>query len=196
MPGERTDQQLWDLAVGGESRAFGELFERHHRAVHTFCFRRTASWDTAEELTSVVFLETWRRRQAVSLELDSMLPWLLGVATRVTRNRRRSTARYQAALGRVPRPPATPDHADDVAGRIDDERRMARVLAAVETLPRRERDVLALCVFAELDYEAAAAALGIPVGTVRSRLSRARSRLRGADRNRPGPSNSGQEQQI
>ena len=58
------------------------------------------------------------------------------------------------------------------------ERRMAKVLQTLKLLPRVERDVLAVCVFAGLDYQAAAAALGIPVGTVRSRLSRARSHLK------------------
>jgi RNA polymerase sigma-70 factor (ECF subfamily) len=65
--------------------------------------------------------------------------------------------------------------------RADDERRMKRLLVRVSELPQGEQDVLALCVWSELSYEAAASALGVPVGTVRSRLSRARSRLRELD---------------
>ncbi|MHB1474493.1 MAG: RNA polymerase sigma factor [Dermatophilaceae bacterium] len=180
----RTDQELWDLAVRGESWAFGELFERHHRSVYNYCFRRTASWEMAEDLTSQVFLETWRGRRNAGLTIDSLLPWLLGVASRLTRHEWRTRARRAAAHSRLPALTVVPDHAGDVAGRVDDERRMAHVLEAVHRLPGAEQDVLALCVFAELDYQATATALGIPVGTVRSRLSRARNHLRqvtGAD---------------
>jgi RNA polymerase sigma-70 factor (ECF subfamily) len=74
-----------------------------------------------------------------------------------------------------------PDPADDVAAHVDDERRMKQLLARLSELPRGEQDVVALCVWSELSYEDAAAALGVPVGTVRSRLSRARGRLRELD---------------
>lgn len=174
----QTDQDLWDLAVAGESIAFGELFERHHKAVYNYCFRRTSSWDMAEDLTCQVFLETWRGRQGTALAIDSLLPWLLGVASRLTSHEWRTRVRRGARDRRLPAPEMTPDPADDVAGRIDDERRMARVLDAIHHLPRADQDVLSLCVFAELDYESAAIALDIPIGTLRSRLSRARNRLR------------------
>jgi RNA polymerase sigma-70 factor (ECF subfamily) len=102
---------------------------------------------------------------------------LLGVATNVLRNGWRSRTRRGAALARL-RPADEPNFADDVDGRLDDERAMRAVLGVLAQLPRREREVLSLCVWAELGYEEAAAALGIPVGTVRSRLSRARAHLR------------------
>jgi RNA polymerase sigma-70 factor (ECF subfamily) len=113
----------------------------------------------------------------VRLERELALPWLLGVATNVLRNRRRSQRRHRAALGRLPREHAH-DFADEANGRLDDERQMQTVLRAVAELPRREQDVLALCAWAGLSYEEAAVALGVPVGTVRSRLSRARARIR------------------
>jgi RNA polymerase sigma factor (sigma-70 family) len=107
----------------------------------------------------------------VHLERELVLPWLLGVATNVLRNMRRSQRRHRAALERLPR-----EHAHDFAGkangRLDDERQIQTVLRAIAKLPRREQDVLALCAWAELSYEEAAVALGVPVGTVRSRLSR------------------------
>jgi RNA polymerase sigma-70 factor (ECF subfamily) len=171
------DRRLWELAADGQAWAFGALFERHRNAVYNYCFRRTASWDTAEEITSAVFRESWRRRREVVLTRESLRPWLLGVATRLLRSQRRALRRYQAAVRKLPDRGVTPDPTEDIADRVDDERRMARVLAAIRTLPRSQQEVLALCVFAELDYESAAAALGIPVGTVRSRLSRARARL-------------------
>jgi len=86
-----------------------------------------------------------------------------------------------------------PDFADDLAGRIDDAARLKAVRSAMARLRRGEQEVLALCVWSGLDYAAAAEALGVPVGTVRSRLSRARARLAklaaadqaGADSTRP-----------
>lgn len=168
-----TDRQLLSNA---DPASFGTLFERHGKAIYNYCFRRTADWSAAEDLTSIVFLEAWRKRKAVRLQGDSLLPWLYGVATNVLRNRSRSLRRYRAALERVPRG-VEADFADDVAGRLDDERQMRAVLEAVRQLPTREQDVFALCAWSELSYEEAAVALGVPLGTVRSRLARARARL-------------------
>jgi RNA polymerase sigma-70 factor (ECF subfamily) len=80
-------------------------------------------------------------------------------------------------VGRLPPAPVIPDFADDLAGRIDDAARLRAVRSAIAGLGRGEQEVLALCVWSGLDYAAAARALGVPVGTVRSRLSRARARL-------------------
>ena len=177
---DEADQDLWERAAHGDTGAFGELFRRHGRAIYNFCFRRIGDWSAAEDLTSVVFLEAWRRRQTLTLANESALPWLLGVATNVLRNERRARRRYRAALSRFAPDPDERDFADDLIDRMADEDDMRSVVAAVNALPRREREVLALCVFGGLDYEGAALALGLPVGTVRSRLSRARSRLRHA----------------
>ncbi|WP_106396948.1 RNA polymerase sigma factor [Actinocorallia populi] len=174
----RTDLELWGAAVAGDEQAFGELFARHGRVVYNFCFRRTADWSAAEDLASVVFLETWRRREHVRLEGGSLLPWLYGVATNVLRNHQRSLRRYGAVLARVPEPVAPEEDADLVAARLDDQRRMREVLDRIAHLPRRDRELLALCVWEGLTYTEAAAALGIPVGTVRSRLSRIRAGLK------------------
>jgi RNA polymerase sigma-70 factor (ECF subfamily) len=175
--GQASDGDLWRRAVEGEPDAFGVLFERHAQAVYNYLFRRTADWALAEDLTSVVFVEAWRRRTDVRLQRELLLPWLLGVATNVLRNKRRSQWRHRAALKRLPREHAQ-DFADEANDRLDDEREMRTVLRTIAQLPRREQDVLALCAWAELSYEEAAVALGVPVGTVRSRLSRARARIR------------------
>ncbi|TNY35711.1 RNA polymerase sigma factor [Thermomonospora catenispora] len=176
-PPQPTDAALWSRAMGGDEHAFGELFDRHARAVYNYCFRRTADWSVAEDLTSVVFLETWRRRDQVRMNGDSLLPWLYGVATNVLRNHRRSLRRHRDALARLPLP-ATPDETEDAAARVDAERRMREVLESIRSLPRRDQEVLVLCVWEGLGYAEAAEALGVPVGTVRSRLARARERLR------------------
>ncbi|MGH9210661.1 MAG: RNA polymerase sigma factor [Acidimicrobiales bacterium] len=172
-----SDVELWDRAVDGDPKAFGRLFERHACSVYNHCFRRTASWADAEDLMSAVFVEAWRRRREVRPIDESARPWLLGVANNLLRNHRRSLGRYRAALTRLPSPGPQPDLADDVAGRQADEQQMRRVLALVERLPRRDQEVLALCAWSELTYREAATVLDIPVGTVRSRLARARARL-------------------
>ena len=174
---ELTDAALWQRAAAGDTGAFGKLFERHASTVYNYCFRRTADWSQAEDLTAIVFLEAWRRLAQVHLERDEAIPWLLGVATNVLRNQRRSQRRHRAALERIPRE-SVADFAADVDERLDDERQMRAALRALKKLPRADQDVLALCVWEELSYEEAALALGVPVGTIRSRLSRARARLR------------------
>jgi RNA polymerase sigma-70 factor (ECF subfamily) len=177
---EADDWALWSRARAGDSEAFGMLFERHARTIYNFCFRRVGNWATAEDLVSIVFLHAWRRLDK-PLPRGKELPWLLGIATNVVRNRRRAERRDAAALARVPRPSPEPSFADDSDQRVDDEELMGRALGLFERLPRREQDVFALCAWSELSYEDAAIALQIPVGTVRSRLSRARARLQELD---------------
>lgn len=161
----------------GDKDAFGLLFEEHARAVYNHAFRLTGNWSTAEEVVSLTFLEAWRARGTIRAEGDSLLPWLLVIALNVTRNISRTTRRQQAAMSRLPARADEPDFADELADRIDDAGRMEAVRAALSRLRRGERDVLALCVWSGLSYVEAAEALRVPVGTVRSRLSRARRKL-------------------
>lgn len=174
----RTDAQLWRRAVAGDGDAFGTLYERHDRAVHAFCLWRTGDPSAAEDLTSIVFLEAWRRRTQTPLTTDTVRPLLLAIATNVVRNQWRSRRRHRAALERLGRADAPrPTHDDDAVERIAALERLNAVRGRLERLPAREREVLVLVALADLSYEETAAALGLPVGTVRSRLSRARSRL-------------------
>ena len=126
-----------------------------------------------------MFLEAWRRRHDVRMAHDSVLPWLYGVAGNLIRNHRRGGRRALRALSRISAEgPPGPDPADDIAARVDDERRMREVLNRLAALREVEQDAFVLCVWQGLSYREAAVALGVPVGTVRSRLSRARARLR------------------
>jgi RNA polymerase sigma factor (sigma-70 family) len=162
----------------GDPDAFGVLFDDHSRAVYNLAFRLTGSWQEAEEVVSLTFLEAWRLRGRVEPDGDSLRPWLMGITVNVVRNFSRAARRHQAAMARLPEPAAVPDFADELADRLDDAAMLAAVRAAFGRLRPAEQDVVALCVWSELDYVAAAEALGIPVGTVRSRLSRARRKLR------------------
>ncbi|HEX7302302.1 RNA polymerase sigma factor [Lentzea sp.] len=171
------DRGLWSQAAGGSAHAFGLLFDRHAKAVYNHCFRLTASWAEAEDHLQGTFLTAWRKRADVRLERESALPWLLAVATNVVRNEQRSFTRRLRNLRRVGAEPPVPDHADRVAERLDDQRRMKALLGAVAGLPRNEREALALCVWSGVSYADAAAVLGITEGSVRARVSKAKSRL-------------------
>ncbi|MGW1712482.1 RNA polymerase sigma factor [Streptomyces sp. NPDC002156] len=171
------DTNLRKRIRAGEHDAFGELFDAYARSVYNHAFRLTGDWSAAEDVVSLTFLDAWRLRAKVDEEGGSLRPWLLGVATNVTRNTRRAARRHAAAVARLPRDEVERDFADEVAGRLDDTDQLALVRTALALLRRPEREVLALCVWSGLDYPAAAEALGVPVGTVRSRLSRARTKL-------------------
>ena len=178
LVGRMSDRELWALAVCGDREAFGRIFDRHAKTVYNYLFRRTADWSEAEDLTSTVFMHAWRRRAETVLDRDSALPWLLGIADRLLSNTRRRLRRAEALLHRlVSHDEPVGDHADRVADLVDDERRMSEIHRALARLPRHEREVVELCVWSGLDQQAAAAALGIAVGTVKSRLHRARRRL-------------------
>ncbi|MFE2050873.1 RNA polymerase sigma factor [Streptomyces sp. NPDC059459] len=161
----------------GERDAFAELYEQCARTVYNHGLRLTADWSTAEEVMSETFLAAWQARERLEPEGGSLVPWLLGIATHKAGNARRGSRRRLAFLARQPQPPDVADFAPEVAGRIDDARRLRAVHAALSHLRRQEREVLALCVWSGLDYRQTAEALGIAVGTVRSRLSRARAKL-------------------
>jgi RNA polymerase sigma factor (sigma-70 family) len=178
---DAADAALWQAAAEGEQDAFGQLFDRHATSVYNYLFRRTADWSAAEDLTAAVFLQAWRRRGKVVFHGDSALPWLLGVARQLARNATRSRQRYLAALDRAASEAITgsdpADPADLVSGRLDSEQQLRRLRAAIRGLPRPQQEVIELCVYAGLDQQAAAIALGVSVGTIKSRLHRARQRL-------------------
>ncbi|MEW2429456.1 sigma-70 family RNA polymerase sigma factor [Micromonospora sp. NPDC047644] len=163
----------------GDPGAFAELYDAYARSVYNHAFRLTADWATAEDVMAATYLQAWRSRERVTEEGGSLRPWLLGIATNEARNHARSNRRYRRVAAALLAADFTlPDHADEVAGRLDDSRRIAAAIDALARLRRSEREVLTLCLWEGLDYESAAEALGVPVGTVRSRLSRARARLR------------------
>lgn len=167
---------LWTSARAGDADAFGRLFQRHSTLIYNYCFRRVGDWTAAEDLVSVVFLEAWRRRASVRPEFGRA--WLFGIANNVMRNRLRAHRRHRAALDRLGLPEPEPDFAEETDARLDDERFAKQLIAELERLPRRAQEVLLLCDGVGLTYEEAAFALQTPVGTVRSRLFRARQRMR------------------
>lgn len=165
------------LAAGDHS-AFEVLFDRYAGRVHGHCARQLGSVQDAVDLTAVVFLEAWRRRDAIRVVDGSALPWLLVTATNVARNHRRSTRRFRAVLGRIPVASPEPDHAALVSERVSGEGAARSLAVALAGLGETDRQVVSLCLLEDLSYEQAAKVLGLSHAAVRSRLMRARRQLR------------------
>jgi RNA polymerase sigma-70 factor (ECF subfamily) len=172
------DSTLRDRLRAGDPTAFGELFDDHADALYRYAVRSCGDRATAQDVVSLTFLEAWRLRRGLRAVDEPVRPWLFGIATNVLRNANRSSRRHRAALARMPGATPVPDFADALVDRLDDADALTTARRALAELSRKDREVIELCVWAGLDYAAAATALGVPVGTVRSRLSRARARLR------------------
>ena len=172
-----SESETWSRAMDGDADAFGTIFDKHRDRVFGHSLRRVRSPHDAEDVTALVFLETWRRRQDVRVVDGSIIGWLLVTANNVVHNYARTLRRHQAAMAKLPPPEPHPNHADEVLGRINDRVRDDGVRAAFALLSQRDQDVLTLCVLEELTVAQAGKALGIPDGTVKSRLSRAKVRL-------------------
>lgn len=166
-----TDAERWRSAVEGNGEALGELFDLHHSRVYRHSLRLVPSPVDAEDVVAVVWLEAWRKRERIRFVDGSMLPWLLVVATNTALNFNRSARRYRTLIKRLPPPAPHPDHADSFAD-------AGLAQAALAELSRAHREVVALCVLNGYSEAEAASALGVPAGTVKSRLSRANRALR------------------
>ena len=163
---------------------FGAIFERHFDPIHRYASRRLGA-ALADDLTARVFTIAFERRRRFDLTAPDARPWLYGIASNLVRNDRRAERRMLAALGRVAAHADTAggDHAEGLV----DERERARLARALSELDRHQRDVLLLHCWAGLSHTEIAVALGIPPGTVASRLSRARGRVRAALDDERGP---------
>lgn len=170
------DAYDWPLVVGGDHRAFERIFDRHSELVYRFVRRRTGDASLAEEVTAQVFLEMWRQRRKVRVLNGSLRSWLIGVAANLVRRHWRTLARRERALVRLPQLD-TPDHADEVVSHMDNEATLRELGSRLAGLPKHQRDVLLLWACEGLNYSEIAQVLDVPVGTVRSRLSRARTQL-------------------
>lgn len=172
------DHTLWAAAGDGDRAAFTALYRRHAPAVWRHAYRLTGTRTGAEDVLAATFLTAWRRRSEVRFVADSARPWLLNVAGNEARNEWRRSARHDRLVQRIGSAPVTGDHADTVVTRLDDRHRLHRLMEALEELSAEHRDVVVLCMIAEVPQPDAARALGIRETTLRSRLHRARARLR------------------
>lgn len=173
-----TDGELIERSVG-EPECFAVLFDRHATSVHRYLGRRVG--DLADDLLSETFLIAFRRRVAYRPERVEVRPWLIGIATNVVHGYRRSEQRRYRALARASAEPVPSGSSTDESNdRLAAEAMRAPLAAALAALKARDRDVLLLFAYAQLSYDEIAAVLDVPLGTVRSRLNRARRQTRAA----------------
>lgn len=159
-----------------DPRAFALIFDRHYDAISSYLGRRLDR-GLADELASETFLRAFARRDAYdSAHLDAG-PWLYGIATKLVQKHHRSEHRRRRAYSRAVEPERTSGGLDGVLARLDAEARGPEVAAALARLRSADRDTLLLFALTDLDYEGIAIATAVPVGTVRSRLHRARRHL-------------------
>lgn len=177
-PDERLHRELSE----GSHAAFGEIFDGYADYVFNVAFRRTASEVVSEEIVSDVFAELWRQRNRITTRHGSLRPWLAGTAANLSRRHWRSSGRERRALLRlqIRSEATTPDESDSVIERLDETRRFDRLHRALSELSPEQFDVVTLSVWEQLSHEDIADALGVAVGTVKSRLSRARQRIESA----------------
>ncbi|MEV0144811.1 MULTISPECIES: RNA polymerase sigma factor [unclassified Nonomuraea] len=166
-----------DLADPPDLRAgFEEVFNAHFSEIHRYIARRLSD-DAADDLAAEVFLAAYRGGYDASR--GGMRPWLYGIATNLVARHRRSEVRRWKALSRTAERPEH-DHEDATLARVAAGGLTGRLAGALAGLSRGDRDVVLLSVLGDLSHAEVAAALGIPAGTVASRLSRARKKLRKA----------------
>lgn len=168
---------LWRGSLDGDGDAFGAVYDLHRDRVHRHACRLVDTVADAEDVVASAFLELWRRREDVRLVDGSVLPWLLVTATNVTRNLARSRRRYRAFLARLPRGDDAPDAAAVVLDRSATGLDPA-MLDALRALNVADLRLVTLVVLEDLSLAEAADALGISHTAAKSRMHRARTRLR------------------
>lgn len=173
------DEPLWRRSTAGDGDAFAQLFDRHHARVHRHAHRLTADRHDAEDLTAGAFLELWRRREHARLVDGSLLPWLLVTTSNLARNHARGLRRHRAFLARLHREPGphlrSGDRDDDGWAALDEP--WARALAQLSAADLR---LVTLVVLEDQPLASAAALLGLSPQAAKSRMHRARQRLRAA----------------
>jgi RNA polymerase sigma-70 factor (ECF subfamily) len=160
----------------GEPEAFGLIYDRHAATLLRFLGRRAGA-KVAEALVGELFRIAFERRKAFDPSRGSALPWLYGIGSNLLLKHRRGEARRLRASARMVMGRETADGRASAAA-LDARLLFPRVADAIETLPDDERQALLLFAWEELSYQSVAEALELPIGTVRSRLNRARARLR------------------
>ncbi len=175
---ERVDDSALIERSLHDPESFAELFDRHAEEIHRYAARRLGG-ELAEDVTGEVFLIAFRGRARYDRTRPDARPWLYGIATKVVSQHRRAERRRNHAMAKLGAD--RPDGFDErSADRLSAELLQPRLARALTRLSAAERDLLLLLAWADLTYDEAAEALGIPVGTVRSRLHRLRAKVRRA----------------
>jgi RNA polymerase sigma-70 factor (ECF subfamily) len=174
-PPDGTDEDLLAQSLATPER-FATIFDRYAPVVHGYLARRVGV--LADDLVSETFLVAFRGRDSYVPDRAPVRAWLFGIATNLVRRRARDEERRYRALGRAAGQAEPTAELDEVAGRVDAQALRRELADALAALPGDDRDVLLLWTYPQLSYAEIAVALDIPVGTVRSRLHRARGKVR------------------
>ncbi len=169
---EPTDAELIARSID-DPRAFMPLVERHQRVLFGYLARRIGR-DLAEDVTSETFTRAFAQRHRFDTTRDDARPWLFGIATNLLRNQARSEVRQLRAYTRHGADDRSHDDHAASDARLDAASQTRELAAALEALNPGDREALLMFAWNDMSYEDIADALGIPVGTVRSRLNRAR----------------------
>ena len=160
----------------GEPQAFGLIYDRHAATLLRFLGRRAGA-EVAEGLVGELFRIAFERRKTFDTSRGTALPWLYGIGSNLLLKHRRGEARRLRASARMAAGQVAADGRASAAA-LDARVLFPRVAEAIESLPDGEREALLLFAWEELSYQSVAEALELPIGTVRSRLNRARAHLR------------------
>jgi RNA polymerase sigma-70 factor, ECF subfamily len=165
---QRSDEELYRLMKKGDREAFGELYERRSPALRRYALHMSGSMAAAEEVAHEVFVQLMRAKTNFDDKRGSLEGWMYGVARNLVRViRRKGTVEEQV------------DQAvrHDILGDLINSETLAALRVALQELPEAYRSAVVLCDLEEKSYEESARVMGCPVGTVRSRLHRARGLL-------------------
>jgi RNA polymerase sigma factor (sigma-70 family) len=179
---ERTGDDT-DAELIGESwtypELFAALFDRHNHEIHRYVARRLGT-QAADDIVGETFLIAFGRRETYDTGRPNALPWLYAIATSLIARHHRDEKRYLRALQRTGVDPLPEPFADRVTSRVAAQEQERKLAGALAGLSQGDRDVLLLVAWGDLSYEETAGALSVPIGTVRSRLHRARRDVRKA----------------
>lgn len=157
--------------------AFGELYDRHASVIYRYAARRAGDF-AADDVTSETFLVAWEQLETYDLDREDARPWLFGIATNLLRRHHRAEAKLLKTAAKAASREAMSDDSDRIAAQVDAVVASGRIAATLRAMAGIDRETLLLYAWADLTYEGIALAMDVPVGTVRSRLNRARRTLR------------------
>ncbi|MFD1540404.1 RNA polymerase sigma factor [Nonomuraea guangzhouensis] len=173
-------EQLTDAELVARFRRNPDLFtavhDRYYRDIYLYVAGRLDT-QIAEDITAETFLLAFDRRHRFDPERGSLRPWLFGFATNLIARHRRKETRHYRALARLGPDPVTEGHENRVVSDVAAQRMRPHLAKALAALSSGERDALLLVAVGQLSYDEVAQALGISIGTVGSRLSRARTKI-------------------
>lgn len=171
-----SDEELL-VASSTDGARFTAVFDRHYPALYRYLHHRVGH-DLAGDLAAEAFVVAFQQRATYDPQRADVRAWLFGIATNLVRHHHRSERRRLAAYARAPREAFAEDETAAVDTRVAADALGARLGRCLAAMRSEDRDVLLLVALADLTYAEVAAALGTPIGTVRSRLARARRQIR------------------